>query len=113
MIFPKRLSKIALFMTTSNNNYIFKPVEIDGEKVYDLTKAFVPQKDKDGNVLKDENNNILYTDVQATAVKSDFNWGVTSSAELLSLLASITPRIALRIGASGLVPVLMASSYSA
>ncbi len=32
MIFPKRLSKIALFMTTSNNNYIFKPVEIDGIK---------------------------------------------------------------------------------
>ena len=38
MIFPKRLSKIALFMTTSNYNYIFKPVEIDGIKIfYNLT----------------------------------------------------------------------------
>ena len=33
MIFPKRLSKIALFMTTSNDNYIFKPIEIDGIKI--------------------------------------------------------------------------------
>lgn len=32
MIFPKRLNKISLFMTTSNNNYIFKPVEFDGIK---------------------------------------------------------------------------------
>lgn len=41
MIFPKRLSKIALFMTTSNYNYIFKPVEIDGIKIfYKITFTF-------------------------------------------------------------------------
>ena len=32
MIFPKRLSKIVLFMTPRTNKYVFKPAEIDGIK---------------------------------------------------------------------------------